>query len=247
MRLLLLAGTQDARRITEALCKMVDLSLIASLAGETRNPAPLPCETRIGGFGGRDGFKSYLAEHDFDAVINATHPFAGKMSKTAHEICSEIGVSHLRYLRPEWHRQPNDNWIMVDEEAGVAEHIPQGSRVFLATGHKTLEAFANLASCYLVCRQIDPAERPFPFPNGQFLIGRPPFTVAEEIALFRKLGIDWLVVKNSGGTASRSKLDAARVLGLPVAMIKRPDPPDAPIRASIEDVINWVEALKGRR
>ena len=46
--------------------------------------------------------------------------------------------------------------------------------------------------------------------------------MADEEALFRRLNVDVLVVKNAGGAASRTKLDAARALGLKVLMIARP-------------------------
>jgi precorrin-6A/cobalt-precorrin-6A reductase len=46
--------------------------------------------------------------------------------------------------------------------------------------------------------------------------------MADEEALFRRLSVDVLVVKNAGGAASRTKLDAARALRLKVLMIERP-------------------------
>lgn len=63
------------------------------------------------------------------------------------------------------------------------------------------------------------------------------------MALFRKLGVDWLVVKNSGGEASRSKLDAARILGIPVALIERPAQPPGPKLTTVEDALDWVAGL----
>jgi precorrin-6A/cobalt-precorrin-6A reductase len=44
-----------------------------------------------------------------------------------------------------------------------------------------------------------------------------------EIKLFQELNIDWLLVKNSGGSQSEAKLIAARELGIRVAMINRPN------------------------
>ena len=121
--------------------------------------------------------------------------------------------------------------------------IAPGSTVFLATGRQTLEAFAGLSRCRLICRQIDPPDGPFPFPNGEFLVGRPPFSEADEVALFERLGVDWLVVKNAGGTPSRTKLDAARVLGIKVAMIARPPRPDAAIVETEAEAMAWVRDL----
>lgn len=225
MKLLMLAGTSDARRIVEGLVK-AGIPCLASLAGVTRHPAPLPCETRIGGFGGADGFRAVLVAQKITGVIDATHPFAHVMSATAAQVCRALDLPHIQVLRPEWRPEPGDRWTSLANEAEAAQHIPQGARVFLATGRQTLDSFANMTGRHLICRQIDPPTGPFPFANGEFLLGRPPFSQKYEEALFRKLAIDWLVVKNSGAEASRSKLDAARALGLPVAMIRRPPQPD---------------------
>jgi precorrin-6A/cobalt-precorrin-6A reductase len=195
------------------------------LAGAVRDPAPLPLPARIGGFGGAEGFGTYLAEQGVALVVDATHPFAHRISARTVQVCAARGVAYVQVLRPPWQAGPGDRWTLIATEAEAAAHIPEGSVVFLATGRQTLHGFANLTGRRLICRQIDPPDGPFPFPSGAFLVGRPPFSMADEVELFQKLQIDWLVVKNAGGVASRSKLDAARALGLPVAMIARPPQP----------------------
>jgi len=241
MKLLLLAGTSDARRIATALAGQKGLTVIASLAGVTRQPRDLGCAMRVGGFGGVDGLWAYLRAEDIAAVVDATHPFAAKMSWNAATACAGLGLPHLQMLRPEWQPGLGDNWVSVTDEAAVAAHVPKGATVFLATGRQTLDRYANMADRRLICRQIDPPDRPFPFANGEFLIGRPPFSETEEAALFQRLGVDWLVVKNSGAEASRSKLDAARSLGLPVAMIARPSQPDCVRASRVVEVLDWVQ------
>jgi precorrin-6A/cobalt-precorrin-6A reductase len=118
--------------------------------------------------------------------------------------------------------------------------------VFLATGSQRLEAFRDLGrrGCRVICRRIDPPPAPFPFPGGAWTVGRPPFRVEDETRLFARLGIEFLVVRNAGGPASRPKLDAARALALPVLMIRRPAPPqDCRIAASVAEALDWVEGL----
>ena len=240
MKVLLLAGTSDARRIAEGLEEYHDIELLASLAGVTRRPEKLPCETCVGGFGGAEGFGRFLKANQIEAVVDATHPFAIRMSRTAAAVCDELSLPHVQMLRPEWEPQEGDRWTLVSSEGDVAQHIKTPSAVFLATGRQTLSAFENLRDHTLICRQIDPPETEFPFPNGSFLVGRPPFSVKEEFVLFQRLGIDWLVVKNSGAMASRTKLDAARELGMPVAMIRRPVQPDCKKVDNVVDAISWV-------
>ncbi|TDT77894.1 precorrin-6A/cobalt-precorrin-6A reductase [Litoreibacter halocynthiae] len=241
MRILLLAGTSEARDLAHALVERGH-QVTASLVGATRAPRDLGCETRIGGFGGEQGFRDWLAAHPVDLVIDATHPFAVQITDRTARVCAEVGLEHLQLRRDPWVPADGDNWTFIDHPAQAESVIQAGSKVFLATGRQTLEQFAGLSSCTLICRQIDPPEGPFPFENGEFLVGRPPFSIEDEVQLFTNLKIDWLVVKNAGGVMSRSKLDAARQIGLPVLMINRTTPPDGPIVTSVDAALEWLNA-----
>jgi len=148
------------------------------------------------------------------------------------------------YCKETWDELNNRRILpMLRDRQGrkeVAAHISGKATVFLATGRKTLHAFENLSDHRLYCRQLTPPDGRFPFPNGEFLLGRAPFSVADETALFQKLGVDWLVVKNAGGQASRSKLEAARALGIKVAMIARPPQPECARVSSTDAALDWI-------
>lgn len=242
MRLLLLAGTAEARQIAASLAREPRLSVIASLAGATRSPMPLGVATRIGGFGGREAFAAYLRREQVGAVLDATHPFAVRISHRSAAVCAELGVRYAQVLRPAWTPVPGDDWRFLNDEGDAKRHIPSGATVFLATGSQGLDRFAGIADRTLWCRRIDPPRAAFPYPNGGWIVGLPPFTVAQEQALFLRFGIDWLVVKNSGGSASRAKLDAARHLGLPVAVIRRPLQPEATRLQTVAAAMSWARA-----
>jgi len=237
MSLLLLGGSGEARQIA---ARLRGQDAVISLAGATRNPQEQPLPTRVGGFGGAAGFCQYLKDARITAVLDATHPFAARITARTARICHEIAMPYVQFLRPPWVPAPGDNWTQIKTEAEAAAHIPQGSTVFLGTGRQTLADFSNLAGCEVICRQIDPPQQPFPFPGGRFLVGRPPFSVADEVALFRDLSVDYLVVKNAGGAPSRTKLTAARILGIPVLMMARPPQGSWPVVETIEDAVKWV-------
>lgn len=241
LRVLLLAGTAEGRAIAKGLSLMQGVTGLASLAGAVRTPAPLPIPTRIGGFGTADGFAQVLQGERIGLVVDATHPFAHRISARSAQVCAAQGTPYLQVLRPEWVAGAGDRWMMIRREEEAAQHIAPGSCVFLATGRQTLGGFANLTDRRLICRQIDPPDAPFPFSGGEYLVGRPPFSVEDEIALFTRLNVDWLVVKNAGGAASRSKLDAARAIGLPVAMITRPPQPAAERVADVAAALTRIE------
>ncbi|WP_298256485.1 cobalt-precorrin-6A reductase [uncultured Litoreibacter sp.] len=241
MKILLLAGTSEARDLSRALVSQGH-DVVASLAGATRAPRKLGCETRVGGFGGAQGFRQWMTKYPVDMVVDATHPFATRITERSARICHELTVPYLQVRREEWSATDSDEWVFVDKPEAASSVIPDGSRVFLATGRQTLEQFSGLSACYLICRQIDPPDGAFPFENGEFRIGRPPFSVEDEVRLFTELKIDWLVVKNAGGDMSRSKLDAARQMGISVLMINRAAPPAGPVVKDVDAALEWIDA-----
>ncbi len=242
MTLLLLAGTSDARRLAERLAQ-ARVPAMASLAGATREPSPLALPTHHGGFGGRQGFEAFLDTQGIRAVVDATHPFASRITARTHEVCAARSLLHLRLERPGWVPHPGDRWTFVGDEAEAARLIPPGAVVFLATGRQSLPAWSRLRAACVHLRVIDLPTEPFPFPGG-FVRGRPPFDRDSERALFQLLGITHLVVKDSGSPDARAKLDAARDLGLPVLVLRRPKPPaDLPTVTTVDDALAWAVAL----
>jgi len=238
--ILLLAGTAEARELAAALAAR-GVAVIASLAGAVRDPLPLGVPTRIGGFGGDAGFGRWLDDNPVRAVIDATHPFAARISARTTFVCAARGLPLLRLKRPGWSAGPGDNWTWIGAEAEAADHVPPHASVFLATGRQTLERFAGMTGRRLYLRVIDRPLQPFPF-DGDWIVARPPFTPEAERALFQKLRVDVLVAKDSGGAEGRAKLDAARSLGLPVLMIRRPTPV-GPVVADVQAARDWVAAL----
>ena len=241
--LLLLAGTSEARELASAIA-VESIPAIASLAGATRAPETLAIKTHVGGFGGEQGFVAFLAEHRITAILDATHPFATQISARTARIARQRALPYLMLRRPPWHPESGDNWTMIASEQDAAQHIPKSATVFLATGRQSLGGFANLTGRRLICRRIDPPRAPFPYPNGEYLLGKGPFSVEDEIALFTRLKIDVLVVKNAGGKSSRAKLDAARRLSIPVIMLERPAGPDCARVETVEQALEWARRLR---
>ena len=242
MTILLLAGSAEATEIATRLAHL-DVTAIASLAGVTRAPKPLDIPMRVGGFGGADGFRAYVKDAKIRAVIDATHPYAVNITARTCAICADLNLPYLHVLRAPWEPQEGDSWTQIASEEDAAAIIPKGSTVFLGTGRQTLDRFAGLEGCRVICRQIDPPTAPFPFEGGEFLIGRPPFPVAHEMSIFAQLGIDYIVVKNAGGDASATKLTAARALGIPVLMIARPPNPVAMRVDNAVDAVTWAQTI----
>ena len=240
-KVLLLAGSSQASEIAIQLGGL-NIPSIASLAGATRKPKPLAIETRVGGYGGADGLAHYLANEGISAVFDATHPFAKTITKTAYDVCKEMGIPHAIVQRPEWHARQGDKWTFIDTADELATLLPNDTNIFIGTGRKTLSDYEKISDHKLLVRVIDVPNFDFPYPKGHFVIGRPPFSVAHEIEVFKREKIDWLIVKNAGGAASETKLTAARELGISVALFNRPKlPMHATVFQAVDDAINWVQ------
>ncbi len=238
--ILLLAGTAEGRALAGRLSE-AGIEAVASYAGAVERIDKVALPMRIGGFGGDEGFRRYLADHAVTGVIDATHPFADRITRRTHRICDEADVPYLRLARPPWVPGAGDDWHEVARPEDLGRVVPRDARVFLAVGQQELDRYRALEGQEVLLRAITV---PNTLPEGwRAVAGRPPFDVDEEVALFRLTGIDWLVCKNAGGTASRAKLDAARRLGLPVAMIARPAPPEgAQVVETVEAALAWAGA-----
>ena len=123
----------------------------------------------------------------------------------------------------------------------AARALPQDpTRVFLAIGRQHLGAFAARPVHDYLLRLVDPPEGPLPLPRARVVVDRGPFTLDDDLALMRQAGIRIVVAKNAGGSGARAKIDAARLLGLPVVMVARPRLADRATVASVEQALDWL-------
>lgn len=226
---LILGGTTEARRLADALVERYcdRLRVITSLAGRTSAPRHPLGEVRDGGFGGADGLAAYLKDIGVDLLIDATHPYAAQISKHAATAAGQTGTPRLMLNRPAWVETPADRWVHVaDIKAAVGEISRRSDACLITTGINDLAVFAPIVTTKLFVRLIEPPRAPLPLAGAEVVIGKPPYKLDEEVALFRLLGIDLLVSKNAGGAGTGAKIEAARKLGIEVIMIDRPPLPD---------------------
>ncbi len=240
-RVLVLGGTAQARVLAAALAEDRTLTVTSSLAGRVSRPQLPPGRSRVGGFGGVEGLAQWLVTERVDLLVDATHPFAATISAAAAVAAHRTGVPLLTLRRPEWTPVAGDRWLDVDSLAAAAVVLPTlGSRVFLTTGRQGLAEFAHLHELWFLVRTIDPPGPPLPS-SMHLLLDRGPYTEDSELALMRRHHVDVLVTKNSGGAATVAKLGAARCLGLPVVLVRRPP---APVGVStvdtVEAVVRWL-------
>ena len=194
-----------------------------SLAGRTSTPLAQAGELRVGGFGGAEGLAGFLREAGVDLVIDATHPFAARISANAVAAARMAGVPLIVLDRPAWARRQGDRWIEVARMTEAAVALGEAPRrVFLAIGRQEVAAFRAAPQHRYLVRSVEPVAPEDAPVQAEYILSRGPFAESDENALLREHGIDVLVAKNSGGAATYGKIEAARALGLPVVMVARP-------------------------
>jgi precorrin-6A/cobalt-precorrin-6A reductase len=237
-RILLLAGTSEARALAARLAADPRRDAVASLAGRTSAPAALALPTRVGGFGGVAGLTQYLAAERITHVVDATHPFAAQMSANTLAACSALGLPLIVYARAPWRPAPGDRWIEVADNAAAARALGAAPRrAFLTIGRQGVADFRAAPQHDYLLRVIEPPETGDLPPRCEILSARGPFTRDDEIALMREKRVDVVVSKNSGGPLTYAKIEAARVLGLPVVMIAPPPRAGAHVVHDIDAVM----------
>ena len=245
-RVLVLAGTAEAAALAGRLVRPSPAyEVTASLAGHTRRPRPaVPgAHGRLRGRGraGRPG-----CGHGTGALVDATHPFAAIMPHHAAGRGRRAGrAPRPPAPAPLGRPSPATGGIEVDDLAEAAATVTDlgARRVLLTTGRLELAPFAvGRASTRFVVRTIEPPEPlPWPVRGG----GPRPRPVHGRRRGRAPAGhdVDAVVTKNSGGEATAAKLTAARSLGVPVVMVRRPPAPPGAVVSTAAEALAWLREV----
>ena len=176
-------------------------------------------------------------------MIDATHPFAARMSANAVAACRTAHTPLVVFTRPPWTREPGDRWIEVAtmEDAADAPGA-QPKTVFLTQGRLQLAAFLRAPQHRYVVRTIDRPAEIEALLDCKLILARGPFSLADELALMRNERVEALATKNSGGRATYAKIEAARMLGIEVVIVRRPAALEADAITDLDTVVSWIAA-----
>ncbi|MGC2786179.1 MAG: cobalt-precorrin-6A reductase [Roseiarcus sp.] len=241
--MLILGGTSEASALARRLADKPDIAAMLSLAGATANPAKAPIPQRIGGFGGVAGLATFLVRERIGAVIDATHPFASRMSANIVAACRATDTPLVVLTRAAWMPHPGDRWIEVATIDEAVDALGPGPRtVFLTQGRLQLATFAQAPQHRYIVRAIDRPAEIDALPGCKLILKRGPFSFADEVTLMRNEGVEALVTKNSGGRATYPKIEAARALGIEVVIVRQPPAPEAETLHNLDAVMTWIAA-----
>lgn len=221
-KLLILGGTADARIMAGKLHE-AGVEVIYSVAGMVRRPV-LDCQVISGGFSQFGGLANYLKEQQISLLLDATHPYASRISQAAVDAAEQLAIECWRYDRPSWQPSEGDSWQYHASWQQICQALPEGGRVFLSAGQLPQQALDDICqrSERVLLRTAVEAQAQLS-DKVDWIKAIGPFDLASETQLLNDWQPSVLVSKDSGGAATYAKLEAARNLQIPVLMFQRPE------------------------
>lgn len=226
LKIAVAAGTGDAVELINAIGNEYDIIAFAATeyGGEILKNSPCKiCTGRLD----ENGFADVLI--NFDAVIDATHPFAVAVTEILKSVCKKSAIPYLRLKREEMiYAYQKIIYVSSPEEAAKKLSEFQGN-IFLSTGVNTLKFYAENISDFpeRVWARILDTEDSRRLADGadcHIIYGKPPFTEDDTLKILTENNIDVMVTKDSGRRGGiPQKLAAAEKCGATVIMIKRPE------------------------
>jgi precorrin-6A/cobalt-precorrin-6A reductase len=247
-RILLLSGTSEGPLLARALLAagFEVRATVTRPEARTHLFGPLLSDMVVEARGfTEESLTSFLTQQHADLVLDATHPFAVRITRIAHTVCLRLGVPLVRYERPDW--APPAGTRLIDSFAAAADLLPAlGSRILLTIGSKQLKHFAHLHQRLSMVARILPSvpslEKALAagFTPDRILCLRPPFSREFNRAILTEFKINVLVTKASGREGGvEEKVLAARDLGAEVVMIRRPEHADM---GTVSNIVAAVQA-----
>jgi len=261
-RLLVVAGTADAAEFIAGLPPRVEVvATTFSQLGADCLPARPGLRLLTGALDAA-GFQRLLAEQRPELLVDLSHPFAVEVSQNARAAAAAARVPYLRYERQPAAAYENDGAAdcrhFADFPAAAAACRQLPGNILLTIGSKNLHYFSGLPDFHqrfyvrvLAESRILQELEALRIEPGHIFAMKGVASAELNIALARQCQAAAIVSKDSGLAGGlREKMQAAAALHIPLLLIDRPEPPNAPaadarsfrslaaLNAAVNEIIN---------
>ena len=221
MTIWLIGGTSESRAIAQQLTQQ-GIPWLVTVVSPTaaRLYQGLPGQVQPGALDPA-GMQTLIRQHNIRAIVDASHPFATKISNQA----MALGMPYLRFERQACELEPPAESV-PDLDTLLQPHYLENRRVLLTVGIKALQRFQPWQQRARLWARILPTAKAqaiqLGFAPEQLICDRSPTNPLTEQTLWQRLGVDTVVTKASGGPGGVPvKLAAAKALGVRLLVIAR--------------------------
>ncbi len=232
-KVLIFAGTKEGRILAEHMCQFVrEVHVsVATEYGEEVLPQHKQLFIRKGRLS-ESQMEALLKEKDWEAVIDATHPYAVEVSVNIKKACEVVGRNYLRLLRKASSGEEIGckTFYANTKEDAVAYLNSQKGNILLTTGSKELGDYIRLIhdksrvfARILADAKTVEACRNMGLKGHQIICMQGPFDALLNEAMLRQINAKFLVTKDTGKEGGfLQKLEGAKKANATVVIIKRP-------------------------
>lgn len=228
-KLLIFAGTTEGREAA-VLAASLGYSVTASVAteyGKTLMPEDVPGLSVHAGRLDEGEMEAFLAP--FDAVIDATHPYAVEVSANIRGACLRTGKKCLRLLRERGNTEGAVLCASLPEAAALAGEAE--GNILAATGSKEISLYSAIPEfATRVYARVLPTDssvracREAGLSDSHILAARGPFSLEQNLWTLKRYSIKSLVTKDGGDAGGfAAKAEAARQTGCTLYVVRRPE------------------------
>ena len=192
----------------------------------------IACRNGIHLTGGMDveAMTSFCIHHQIRLLVDAAHPFAVGLHQTVHETAIRLNLPVVRVERSYPERATDIVWCEDYEDAVCKLEKDRIHSLLSLTGVQTigkLRGYWVKHPCWFRILKRDESlalARSQGFDEQRIVY----YQAEDEESLLKRLTPQAILTKESGETGGfQQKIDAARMLGIPVYVVKRPSLPDS--------------------
>jgi precorrin-6A/cobalt-precorrin-6A reductase len=230
-KVLLLGGTSETAPLALKLANTGYRVLVSTATDEVLRIGEHVNISRRSGRLGMKAMAALLADDNFSALVDATHPYANEVHQIARHASEQVGLPYLRFQRQET-QVHKDDWVMAEnhEEAALLA-CDYGLPILLTTGSRNLNSYVQEAGrkgVEVFARVLEHEEsiracNEAGLKKRQRILGRGPFSYEDNLALIRRFRIGVVVSKESGDAGGvMEKWRAAQEENCKFIVVKRP-------------------------
>jgi len=226
--ILVFAGTIDGRELAEII-KNNNYKCIVSVFGENA-VSLIKGQTVVSGGMNYNEMLNFFNKHKITTVVDASHPFATDVSNNAILACENANINYIRFERGSISYDYSNITLFNSHQDVIDELNKSNGNIFLTIGTRTLELYTkginNIERLTTrVLSDLKSVEKcvSLGLTPKQIIAICGTFSTELNYRMFSEFNANVVVTKESGKIGGvLEKIDAAKMLDIPIYIVKRP-------------------------